>query len=254
MAQERGYQHGYADINPGMYDADGRRRKAETMVAVLREQLGDALGRARVLNLGCSAGLIDEVIAPHVGSTVGVDIDAKAVAAAIARGAPPNGRFMVGDAMALALQNASFEVVICSQVYEHVPDPARMMSEIARVLVPGGLCYFAATSRWSVVEMHYKLPFLSWLPPRFADAYLRLSGRGTRYYERHLGVAGLRRLVAAFEVQDMTPRILDEPTRYGADYMFRSRIALRGARWLLRHAYGLFPGFVWILRKPERRG
>lgn len=250
MTPERGYQHGYADINPGMYDADGRRRKAETMLAVLREQLGDALGRARVLNLGCSAGLIDEAIAPHVGSTLGVDIDDKAVAAAIARGGPPNGRFMVGDAMALALDDASFDVVICSQVYEHVPDPTRMMAEIRRVLSPGGICYFAATSRWSVVEMHYKLPFLSWLPPWLADAYLRLTGRGTRYYERHLGVAGLRRLVAGFEVQDMTPRILDDPSRYGAAYMFRSRIALYGAKLLLRHAYGLFPGFVWILRKP----
>lgn len=251
MSIERGYQHGYADINPGMYDADGRRRKAETMLAVIREQLGEAIGRARVLNLGCSAGLIDEVIAPHVASTLGVDIDDKAVAAAIARGAPPNARFMVGDAMALAIEDASFDVVICSQVYEHVPDPARMMAEIARVLSPGGICYFAATSRWSVIEMHYKLPFLSWLPPRLADAYLRLTGRGTRYYERHLGVTGLRRLVAMFDVQDLTPRILADPPRYAAAYMFRSQIALRTARLLLRHAYGLFPGFIWILRKPS---
>jgi len=247
---ERGYQHDYAEINPGMYEAEGRRRKASTMLAVLRDELGDRLGEARVLNLGCSAGLIDEALAPHVQSTLGVDIDDKAVAAANQRTVGTASRFVVGDAMALALEDVSFEVVICSQVYEHVSDPARMMAEINRVLVPGGLCYFAVTSRWSVMEMHYKLPFLSWLPPRLADIYLRATRRGTRYYERHFGVSALRRLVAGFDVTDATPRILAEPERYAATYMFRSRAALGAARMILRFAYPLFPGFIWILRKP----
>jgi SAM-dependent methyltransferase len=250
MDSERGYQHGYADINPGMYDWEGRRRKAETMLAVLRDALGDRLASARVLNLGCSAGLVDEAISPHVDFTTGIDIDAKAISVANARSKAANSRFFVGDAMALDLADESFDVVICSQVYEHVPDPARMMSEIRRVLVAGGVCYFAATSRWSVVEMHYKLPFLSWVPTSWADRYLQATGRGTRYYERHLGPRDLRTLVSSFDVVDFTPRILDDPARYAAEYMFRSRLSLTVARWTLRHAYPLFPGFIWLLRKP----
>lgn len=251
MDHERGYQHGYADINPGMYDRETRARKARTMLAVLAEELGaDALARADVLNLGCSAGLIDEALAPHVRTVTGVDIDEQAVAAAKARCSLPNLRFEVGDAMGLALPDASFDVVICSQVYEHVPDAGRMMAEILRVMRPGGVCYFAATSRWSVIEMHYKLPFLSWLPPGLADRYLRLAGRGDRYYERHLGVRDLRRIAAAFRISDATPRILADPDRYGARYLFPTAMALWGARFLLRMAYPLFPGFVWLLRKP----
>lgn len=249
MEPERGYQHGYADINPGMYDRDGRARKAHTMVAVLAEEIGGRLRNAALLNLGCSAGLIDEALAPHLGSVIGVDIDDRAIAAAQARCSLPNLQFAVGDAMDLHLPDASFDVVICSQVYEHVPDAERMMAEIHRVLKPGGVCYFAATSRWSVIEMHYKLPFLSWLPPALADRYLQLAGRGERYYERHLGVRQLRHLCRNFAVVDATPRILADPDRYGARYLFSSAASLLAARMVLRVAYPLFPGFVWLLRK-----
>lgn len=248
---QRDYQRDYSLSNPEMHSSDGRQRKAETMRLVLGEALGERLAQSDVLNLGCSTGIIDEHMATYVRSIVGADIDEPAIRTAQGRGLPSNVSFIVADAMALALPDESFDIVICSQVYEHVPDSDRLMAEIRRVLRPGGVCYFAATNRWSLIEQHYKLPFLSWLPRPMANQYVRLLGRSDAYYETHLGVSGLRRLAQGLRIEDWTGRILDRPERYGAGYLFPGRASRTIARGLLKLAYPLFPGFIWLLWKPS---
>lgn len=249
MTEDRGYQLEYSRINPRMHSLQGRQRKAETMLRVLGEAMGERLAAADVLNLGCSTGLIDSHLAPSVRTITGVDIDEPGLEAARKLNLGPSVTFLKADAMELPFAEGSFDVVICSQVYEHVPDADRMMREIFRVLRPGGACYFAATNRWSLIEQHYKLPFLSWLPIPLANAYVRILGRSDAYYERHLGVAALRRLAASFRVDDWTGRILADPDRFAAGYMFPGGVARTGARMVHRFAYRLFPGFIWLLWK-----
>jgi SAM-dependent methyltransferase len=45
---------------------------------------------------------------------------------------------VIGDAQALGICDASFDVVLCTEVLEHLPEPQRAIDEIYRVLVPGG--------------------------------------------------------------------------------------------------------------------
>jgi SAM-dependent methyltransferase len=51
---------------------------------------------------------------------------------------PGIGVQIIGDAQALGIGDASFEVVLCTEVLEHLPEPQRAIDEIFRVLVPGG--------------------------------------------------------------------------------------------------------------------
>jgi len=246
----RDYQHDFASSHPAMYDREGRERKASTMLAVLSDALGPRLATARGINIGCSTGIIDTFIAPHLGHLTGIDIDAAAIAFACARHASAKLDFRLGDAMALELPDDSIDLVLCSQVYEHVPDPRRMMAEIRRVLAPGGICYFAATNKLCIVEQHYFLPFLSWLPQRLADLYLRMAGKGEHYYEHHLSWWGLRRLAGAFQIDDYTRRLVEQPDRFGTSYMVgNSGTRRRLLGMWLRTAYWAFPGYVWVLRK-----
>lgn len=245
----RGYQPDFSTIYESMHSAEERGRKAATMVAILRESLGERLDRANVLNLGCSTGLIDEYIAPHVASMTGVDIDEPAIGLAKSRRSAPNLRFELGDAMNLGFADESFHVVICSQVYEHVPDAGRLMTEIRRVLRPGGVCYFAATNKWALVEKHHRLPFLSWLPQKLADRYMRITGKGDSYYERHLGYGDLRALVSSFRLEDYTGEVLANPGNYKAEYLFGSSWKRRVARFLFRRLRPIFPGYIWLLWK-----
>lgn len=245
---ERGYQYDFSATSAEMHSVAGRRRKAATMLAILAEALGPRLAEARVLNVGCSTGIIDEFLAPHVGRVTGIDIDAPAVEGARLRCRAGNTEFRVGDAMQLDFPDASFDVAICSQVYEHVPDPVRMMKEIHRVLAPGGVCYFAATNRFCIMEQHYHLPFLSVIPVPLAHLYLRLLGRGKFYHERHLTLGGLRRLTAPFRVEDFTPKVIAEPARYEAGYMIgESGLKPKLIRAFAKSAYWAFPGYLWLL-------
>jgi len=151
--------------------------------------------------------------------------------------------------MALDFPEHSFDVVICSQVYEHVPSPVQMMAEIHRVLAPHGVCYFAATNRFCVMEQHYHLPLLSVIPVSWAHHYLRLCGRGRYYHERHMTLWELRRLTATFSICDYTSKLLSEPERYGTGYMINSVFKRIVAIVFSRCAYWAFPGYVWLLKK-----
>lgn len=247
----RGYQLDYAKINPGVFDRDGRRRKADTMTAVLGDFIASPLATLHLLDVGGSAGAVDVVLAEHFASVFSVDIDAPAIAHAHANFQRDNLQFLVGDAQRLAFPAGSFDVVVCAHVYEHVPDAARLMQEILRVLKPGGVCYFAAGNRLAWNEPHYNLPLLSVLPRWLAHRYVRLAGKAQFYHEQHLGWWGLKRLVRDFERHDYTRRIADDPARFMASYLLPpGSLKTRLARLVLRVAPWLCPSYIWLLRKP----
>ncbi len=86
----------------------------------------------------------------------------------------------------------AFDLVICTQVYEHVPDSTQLMKEIKRALKPEGICYFAATQRFVLIEPRYKLLFLSWFPKCISNFYLKIIKHGNEYYENSLSYRNLK--------------------------------------------------------------
>src|SRR4030095_13719342 len=76
----------------------------------------------RTLHIGAQNG----PYASHVPRRVSLDIQ---------RGI---GVQVIGDAQALGICEASFDVVLCTEVLEHLPEPQRAIDEIYRVLVPAG--------------------------------------------------------------------------------------------------------------------
>ena len=106
------------------------------------------------------------------------------------------------DGVELPFVEGNFDVVISNHVIEHVGDAdaqARHLSEIRRVMKPGGTGYLAVPNRWMLTEPHYRLKFLSWWPRSWRTPYLKLMGKGSFYdceplqmrqLERMLGAAG----------------------------------------------------------------
>jgi len=102
----------------------------------------------RVLDVACGTGsaALDaaRAVGPSVGSTgrvVGVDLSGRMIDAARRRAAEcgaVNATFERMDAEDLALPDASFDVVLCALGLMYVPDPARALREMHRVLRPGG--------------------------------------------------------------------------------------------------------------------
>ena len=166
----------------------------------------------------------------------------------------PNLSFAQGDAMNLEQADASIDVVVCSHVYEHVPDARRMFGEIYRVLKPGGFCYFSGNNRVMLMEPHYRLPLLSLLPRPLAHIYMRVAGKGKFYHEQHLGYWSLKKLCAAFRLVDYSERIITSPEQYAVQYMLPAgSLKWRVAKWVARHLKWATP-HIWILQKPSLAG
>lgn len=247
------YQHNFSKLlGEAMYDRDQRHNKAKKIVAVVSDYAQGRLREFTVLDVGCSTGIMTNYLADYFKTTVGVDIDVEALQYATMQRNPERACFLTSDAMALPFQDNSFDAVACAHVYEHVPDAQRMTSEIHRVLKPGGICFFSAGNRFSLMEPHHRLPFLSVLPKPLANLYLRRAGRGDIYYEKHLTYWGLRKLLSGFEIIDYTSRVLADPVKFAATDVCppdsrKQRLALLVARV----AYWLIPTYVFLLRKQQ---
>ncbi|GAA2286257.1 hypothetical protein GCM10010149_35360 [Nonomuraea roseoviolacea subsp. roseoviolacea] len=259
VGKERVAQLEYSEFQSAMLDEAKRRRKAAKIIAVLEHFHGPLDGLV-VGDVGCSAGFIaDELAGAGAGRTLGVDIDVPGLRRAADRF---GGRvaFVCGDGTALPFPDGSIDVLVFNHIYEHVVDPDAVVAEMHRVLSDKGTLYLGLGNRLGIVEPHYKLPFLSYLPPALADRYVRAFGRADHYYERFRTRRGLRRMLRAFHVWDYTLPVLATPTRFAGSELFPGAVGrvaqavlARAPRALLRMTLPLVPTYLWVATKTPRR-
>lgn len=93
----------------------------------------------RILDVGSGEGFGAAMLkAAGAVECVGIDVDPEAVAHARAKYDEDGLVFKVAEAQATALPDASFDLITCFEVIEHIEDPRAVAHEIARVLAPGG--------------------------------------------------------------------------------------------------------------------
>lgn len=159
-------------------DLASRDLKAAKIAALIGAVPGQA--RRQMLEIGAGSGGISHYFGTSGEFAWSVDaIDIQDV-----RLVSDGFRFTRVDSVELPFSNASFDVVVSNHVIEHVGDSGqqqRHLSEIARVLRPDGIGYLAVPSRWMLVEPHYRLPLLSWLPRPIANRYVQWAGKGPDY-------------------------------------------------------------------------
>lgn len=243
-------QYGFSSTyGEAAFAREGRERKAAKVLAILEDAVGD-LGNKRLLDIGCSAGFMTKCYARKFGEAIGTDIDLPAVKYAAHHDEDERGLWALASSQQLPFRDASFDVVTCTHIYEHVPDANLLIAEIYRTLRPGGVCFFSAGNRLSLIEPHYRLPLLSAIPKPLAHWYLRLLGRGHHYYETHFSYWGLRHLVRDFELEDYTLKVVLDPQRYFAEDMIpRGSVKQKLVLFFLRIAYWICPTYLWVLRK-----
>jgi len=169
------YQLNYSKINKSLYAIDTRRVKAEKILKIIKDFSQKDLSQCRCQEIGCSKGINTNYMSDTFAECIDIDDDAVKFGYSNKNS---HSYFIIRDAMRLPFRSNEFDVILCNNVYEHVPDSELFMTEVYRVLKQDGFCYFAAGNKFSLIGGHYHLPFLSWIPKSLANFYLRLLRRG----------------------------------------------------------------------------
>lgn len=114
---------------------DSRVAGLRTRLAALLSPAGDEVA----LDAGTGTGPIAFALAPLVREVIAVDLVPEMLELGRERaGEGSNVRFVLGDALALPVEDGSVDIALSSRTLHHVDDPGRSIAELARVIAPGG--------------------------------------------------------------------------------------------------------------------
>ncbi|MEM2046783.1 MAG: class I SAM-dependent methyltransferase [Candidatus Jordarchaeales archaeon] len=217
------------------------------------------------LDVGCGAGGLAIAFMKKSSTTVAFDIDPKYLKVARAWGDEEGVELnlLMASGESMPFRNGAFDFVACSDIIEHLNDPFRMVSEVARVLKKGGIVYLTCPNRISPriiwKDNHYLLPFFTLLPRRFADVYVKNMKRGESNevfflpsYPRLVGLfekAGIR--LYSWNLEEKICALKAALSRFKSNRA--GDLIIRVATFMLKHFYlkWLCPVWIFLGKKPN---
>ena len=139
---------------------------------------GRAPAGARLLDVGCGAGIAAEAFARKGFRVTGLDAGSALIAAAQAHADPALGiAYRAGTTTDLIAEGLRFPVVTALEVIEHVDDPAGFVLELAQLLEPGGYLFLSTVNRTPASLLTAKIG---------AEYILRMLPIGTHDWKRFI--------------------------------------------------------------------
>jgi 2-polyprenyl-6-hydroxyphenyl methylase/3-demethylubiquinone-9 3-methyltransferase len=139
-----------------------------------------ALKGKRVLDVGCGGGILSESMYFKGADVTGIDLGEKALNVAklhqLESEAKVNYQHVAVEQLA-AEQPASFDVVTCMEMLEHVPDPSSIVAACAKLVKPGGSVFFSTINRNPKAYLFAVIG---------AEYVLNLLPKGTHDYEKFI--------------------------------------------------------------------
>jgi SAM-dependent methyltransferase len=181
------------------------------------------------LEVGCGAAGLTGILAKSFSAVIALDADLDRMVLAqkhCAQIGLCNVVLVCAFGESMPLPSDTVDFIACIEVLEHATSQPQLLSELRRILSPGGQLYLTTPNRFSAGrEPHVNLWGLGWLPRRLVDSYVRCR----------LGIPYLgKRNLSYWELRSMMRM------SFGDDFSFRrpsrSRYTLQAriANWLLR--------------------
>ena len=120
------------------YDTDMRGQHARSLYPILLERLSH-ISYQSALDLGCGTGeMIKQIMqSDNHKELYGIDLSEEMLS--VAKGKLPDQvKLLLGDSESLPFPDNFFDVVYCNDSFHHYPAPQNVLSEVQRVLKPGG--------------------------------------------------------------------------------------------------------------------
>jgi SAM-dependent methyltransferase len=153
------------------YEEHHRQRRDEGDFVFVPERIPlfvAAIGRGkRVLDLGCRSGALTQHFLEG-NAVVGLDVDVAALEKAAVLGIEP---VQANVEEPLPFEEGSFDAVVAGELFEHLQFPDALVSEIRRVLRPGGVLVGSVPNAFRVQS---RLRFLRGRPPEDDPTHLRM--------------------------------------------------------------------------------
>jgi 2-polyprenyl-6-hydroxyphenyl methylase/3-demethylubiquinone-9 3-methyltransferase len=190
------------------------------------DRVAGGLAGKSIVDVGCGGGILSEAMAARGAKVLGVDLGDKALGVArlhkLETGADVDYRLVSAESLA-AEAPASFDVVTCMEMLEHVPDPAAILAACAALARPGGTIAISTINR---NPKSYVFAVLG------AEYVLQLLPRGTHDYAKFLKpaeVAGFARHagLAPLDLTGVTYNPLRKEFRTGTDASVNYMMAFR---------------------------
>ena len=154
------------------------------------DDLGQLSGK-QVVDIGCGGGILAESMAARGASVTGVDLSHKALEVARLHLLESGHRVDYREVSAESLAEerpASFDIVTCMELLEHVPDPGRTIKACATLVKPGGHVFFSTVNR---NPKSYLFAIIG------AEYVLRMLPKGTHDFTRFIRPSELTRWISA---------------------------------------------------------
>src|SRR5215210_801923 len=174
--------------------------------------LGELRPGERVLDLGCGAGRFVAALREAGADAVGVEL-AEAALERARRNVPGAELHALGPGGTIPLEDASVDLVWCSEVLEHVPDTAGLLSEARRVLRTGG--------RLLVTTPSHDLPRRLLIALARFDEHFDPLGQHVRFYSHR----SLARVLREFAFEDVHVTSIGGPPGLRETLVARARKA-----------------------------
>ncbi|MBN1548515.1 MAG: class I SAM-dependent methyltransferase, partial [Syntrophaceae bacterium] len=122
---------------------------------------------SKILDAGAGAGeLFKYDIKSKVSEVVGVDLDTRVLTN------PQLHRGVLTDLTNMPFENDYFNIIISRYTFEHIQEPKAFLTELRRILRPGGKIIFLTPNKW-----HYVALIARFTPHKFHQWFNRLRGR-----------------------------------------------------------------------------